>query len=200
MRPLIAPLTEHDMTNLTPTQTQILSRAASRPGNIALPLPPGLAGAAAKMAVGKMVERGWLEEAPANAQRGEPIWRELGDGQGTTLVATEAGLEAIGIDRLAARAAARARKAKPELEHKVDAPKPVAVRPGTKQALVIALLKRPEGATVAEIVERTGWLPHTVRGMISGALKKKLGLAVGSEAVEGRGMVYKLRVNALPHL
>ena len=186
------------MTNLTPTQSQILSRAASRPGNIALPLPPGLAGAAAKMAVGKMVERGWLEEAPANAQRGEPIWRELGDGQGTTLVATEAGLEAIGIDLLAARAAARARKAKPEPV--VEAPKPVAVRSGTKQALVIAMLQRPEGATVAEIVERTGWLPHTVRGMISGSLKKKLGLAVVSEVVERRGTVHKLLLSASPRL
>ena len=180
------------MINLTPTQSQILSRAASRPGNIALPLPPGLAGAAAKMAVGKMVERGWLEEARVNSSRGEPFWRELGDGQGTTLIATEAGLEAIGIDRLAARAAARARKVEPEAKPEVEPPKPIAVRPGTKQALVIALLQRPEGATVPEIMEKTGWQKHTVRGMISGALKKKLGLHIAAEKVEGRGTVYRI--------
>ena len=49
------------MSKLTETQILILTRAAVRPGNLALPLPKGLAGAAAKMAIGKMIERGWLE-------------------------------------------------------------------------------------------------------------------------------------------
>ena len=52
------------------------------------------------------------------------------------------------------------------------------------------MLQRPDGATVAEIVAATGWLAHTVRGSISGALKKKLGLPIAAEKVEGRGMVY----------
>ncbi|WP_322890679.1 MULTISPECIES: DUF3489 domain-containing protein [unclassified Yoonia] len=64
------------------------------------------------------------------------------------------------------------------------------VRSGTKQAQVIALLQRPEGATIAEIVEATAWQAHSARGMISGALKKKLGLAVTSAEVDGRGRVY----------
>jgi Protein of unknown function (DUF3489) len=51
-------------------------------------------------------------------------------------------------------------------------------RAGTKQALMIDLLKRPEGATVEQIAEATGWQHHTIRGAISGALKKKLGLTV----------------------
>jgi Protein of unknown function (DUF3489) len=51
-------------------------------------------------------------------------------------------------------------------------------RAGTKQALVIELLKRPEGATVEQIAEATGWRHHTIRGAISGALKKKLGLTI----------------------
>ncbi len=55
------------------------------------------------------------------------------------------------------------------------------VRPGTKQALLIDLLKRKKGATIEKIVEATGWQPHSVRGAISGTLKKKLGLAVTSE-------------------
>ena len=46
----------------------------------------------------------------------------------------------------------------------------------SKQAEVIALLRRPEGVTVDEVRAATGWQPHTVRGVFSGALKKKLGL------------------------
>ena len=66
------------------------------------------------------------------------------------------------------------------------APKP-AVRPGTKQALLIDLLRRPEGATVAQIAKRTGWQNHTIRGAISGALKKKLGLTVEATRVHNVG-------------
>lgn len=183
------------MTTPSDTQTLILSRAATRPGNLALPLPEGLVGAAAKMVVGKMIARGWLEEVEANLRRGEPMWRETGDGHGTTLIATEAGLEAIGIEPLAASAVASARKAKAKAEpapDDTDTVKPVAIRAGTKQAQIIAMLQRAEGATVAEMVEATGWLAHTVRGCISGALKKKLGLPIKAEKVECRGTVYKL--------
>jgi hypothetical protein len=51
-------------------------------------------------------------------------------------------------------------------------------RAGTKQAQMIEMLKRPEGATVNQIAEATGWQHHTIRGAISGALKKKLGLTI----------------------
>ena len=184
------------MPKLTDTQTIILSRAATRPGNLAMPLPDGLHGAAAQKAVAAMITRGWLEEVDADLRRGEPLWRETGDGFGTTLIATEAGLEAIGIEPVAASAVASARKAKPQMEAEpaptTDAPKPVAIRAGTKQAQIIALLQRPEGASIAEIVEATGWLAHSVRGLISGGLKKKLGLPVTSAKEAGRGAVYRI--------
>ena len=104
------------MTTPSDTQSLILSRAATRPGNLALPLPEGLVGAAARMVVGKMIARGWLEEVEANLRRSEPMWRETGDGHGTTLIATEAGLEVIGIEPLAASAVASLRRAKPKAE------------------------------------------------------------------------------------
>ncbi len=69
---------------------------------------------------------------------------------------------------------------------------PPVVRRGTKQALLIDLLKRKKGATIDDTVKATGWQPHSVRGAISGALKKKLGLAVISEKVERRGRVYRI--------
>lgn len=73
----------------------------------------------------------------------------------------------------------------------LDKPDPTAIRAGTKQGQIIAMLQRPEGATVAEMVEASGWLAHTVRGSISGALKKTLGLPIAAEKVEGRGTVYR---------
>jgi len=147
-----------------------------------------------------MIARGWIEEVEANLHRSEPMWRETGDGHGTTLIATVAGLEAIGVEPVVASAAASARKAKPKPEpaqtpDDADTAKTVAIRAGTKQAQIIAMLQRPEGATVAEMVEATGWLAHTVRGSISGALKKRLGLPITAEKVEGRGTVYRAWLN-----
>uniref|UniRef100_UPI0040482193 DUF3489 domain-containing protein n=1 Tax=Yoonia sp. TaxID=2212373 RepID=UPI0040482193 len=75
---------------------------------------------------------------------------------------------------------------------KTPAAKPPTLRAGTKQAQIIALLERPEGATIAEIVTTTLWQAHSTRGVISGVLKKKLGLAVGSTKEDGRGMVYRI--------
>lgn len=186
------------MPKLTDTQTIILSRAATRPGNLAMPLPDGLHGAAAKMAINRMITNGWLEEVDADLRKGEPLWRETGDGHGTTLIATEVGLEAIGIEPVAATAVASARKGKPQKDAEpaltteaTDQPKPIAIRAGTKQAQIIALLQRPEGASIAEIVEATGWMAHSARGLISGGLKKKLNLPITAEKVAGRGTVYK---------
>ncbi|MBW6494981.1 MAG: DUF3489 domain-containing protein [Burkholderiaceae bacterium] len=145
------------------------------------------------MAIGKMIERGWLEEVEANLRRGEPLWRESGDDHGTTLVVTEAGLEAIGVEPVAPSVGASARKAKPGPAPMLvaHAAKPVAIRAGTKQAQIIAMLQRPEGATIAEMVAATSWQAHTVRGSISGALKRKLGLPITAEKVDGRGTVHK---------
>ena len=176
------------MTKLTETQTTILTAGAQRTDNIALPLPKGLAGAAAKMAVTKMIERGWLQEVDANLRLNEPLWREPGDGHGTTLVVTDAGLLAIGIEPVVVKTVVAIR----EYAAKAAPPKPPTPRAGTKQARIIAMLQRPEGATIAEIVVATSWQAHTARGMISGALKKKLGLVITSAKEDDRGAVYRI--------
>src|SRR5262249_13940802 len=61
----------------------------------------------------------------------------------------------------------------------------------SKQDEVIAMLRRPEGATVDEVAYAMGWQRHTVRGVFSGTLKKKLGLKIAS-AKEERGRVYRI--------
>ena len=177
------------MTKLTETQTNILTAGAKRPDNIAMPLPKGLAGAAAKMAVNRMMALGWLQEVDANLRRGEPLWRETGDGHGTTLVVTGAGLAAIGIEPEDAKCAPTGASGAPT----EPTPKAHAQRKGTKQSALIAMLRAPEGATMEAIIVATGWQAHSARGAMSGALKKRLGLNVISETEDQRGRVYRIK-------
>jgi hypothetical protein len=65
-------------------------------------------------------------------------------------------------------------------------------RENTKQAKVVELLRRPEGATIAQLVKATGWQPHTVRGAMAGALKKLLGLEIKSEKPEDGARIYRI--------
>jgi hypothetical protein len=187
------------MTQLSDTQALILSAAAQRPEHIALPLPESLRGGAAAKVVAAMISKGLLQQVDANLRGGEPVWCETGDGHGVTLIATDMGLAAIGIETEGANTApagvtdapteglAKDTPTEPEA-----APKARTLREGTKQATLIAMLRAPEGATIEEIMAATGWQSHTVRGAMAGALKKKLGLEVTSEKVEGRGRVYSL--------
>ena len=147
-----------------------------------------------------MIAKGYLEEVDADLRKGEPMWRETGEGHGTTLVATDAGLAAIGIEPEDASTAPAGATNAPTEEPATDTPSEPAAAPkartpreGTKQATLIAMLRAPDGATIEEIMAATGWLGHTVRGAMAGALKKKLGLEVTSEKVEGRGRVYTLK-------
>ena len=173
------------MTKLTDTQRVILSAASQRTDRLALPLPKSLKGGAAHKVVNALVEKGLLKEVKANRKLGDPVWRETDEGHGMTLVITDAGFAAIGIEV----EPQKTKNPKPE-------PKPVPterkIREGTKQAMVIEMLRRPEGASIAEIVEVTAWASHTTRGFMAGALKKKLGLTLTSEKSDDRGRVYKL--------
>ncbi|GLS79431.1 DUF3489 domain-containing protein [Paracoccus marinus] len=189
------------MTKISDTQALILSAATQRPEHIALPLPESLRGGAAAKVVGAMLAKGYLQEVDADMRKGEPVWRETGDGHGVTLVATDAGLAAIGIKPDDANTAPAGTTDAPSEEPAPDtrtgpkaAPKARTPREGTKQATLIAMLRAPDGATIEEIMAATGWQSHTVRGAMAGSLKKKLRLEVTSEKVENRGRVYKLPV------
>jgi hypothetical protein len=185
-----APITEPIMTKLSGTQTIILSRAAQTEDRIALPLPDSLRGGDAAKVVGALIRKGFVEEVDADLRADAPIWRETGDGRGVTLIATDAGLAAIGIAPENLTTGARLLNSAGALTE--PAPQTRTRREGTKQAMLIAMLRAREGATIGEIAAATGWQTHTVRGAISGGLKKKLGLVIASEKVEGRGRVYRL--------
>ncbi len=183
------------MPKLTDTQLVILSAAAARDDGAALPLPSRLKlnkGSAATV-LRSLVKRGLLVEQPTTVK--EQIWRRDGD-DGLALVLTSVGREALGIDESPEPASsdrsnsvgnlAANGKAASSTPHATSDKKP------TKQAALIQLLQRPDGASIDEIAAATGWQHHSIRGAISGTVKKKLGYEVASERAEDRGRVYRI--------
>ena len=165
------------MPKLTDTQLVILSAAAKRDTGAVLPLPKSLKankGAAANT-IRSLIKRGLIAERRANTK--DTIWREEGDAR-LTLFITDPGLAAIGVDPAEAPADAET-DAKPN-------------RKRSKQSMLIDLLHRSGGASIDELRSALGWQANSVRGAISGALKKKLGLTVASDLVGKRGRVYRI--------
>ena len=124
--------------------------------------------------------------------------RDLIVSDGVDWFVATAGYEALGCTQPAPAALA----ADPEIEAAVaaaeatwtpaaqDSTQPKPRRP-SKQALVIELLQRPQGVTIAQVCAATGWLAHTVRGSFAGALKKKLGLNIVSDK-QGSERTYRI--------
>jgi hypothetical protein len=117
-----------------------------------------------------------LQAAPLSGRRLLALWNALPSVEKRRKVGDRATL----IDQLWS-----AIEALSEPEPSTEAKRP------SKQDAVIAMLRRPEGATVDEVARATGWQRHTVRGIFSGTLKKKLGLTLAS-AKEDRGRVYRV--------
>ncbi|MCM2563809.1 DUF3489 domain-containing protein [Lutimaribacter sp. EGI FJ00015] len=192
------------MTKPSDTQAIILSAAAQRGDHNVLPLPGSLRGGAAAKVVGALLKRGLIAETTTDSQTKADaaynrIWRNDEDGCAILLHITDAGLAAIGVQPEAGDSASTGADEAPSAEAPQDAPaeadpapKARTPREGTKQAKLIEMLRAEGGATIDEIVEATGWQAHTVRGAMSGALKKKLGLTITFEKIEGRGRTYKL--------
>jgi Protein of unknown function (DUF3489) len=167
------------MIKLSDTQAVILSAAAQRDDGAVLPLPETLKikGGAVDKVLGSLKTKGLIDHLGTPRGDNPPPLRITRAGLQAIGVETEDDAPATEADRAAtpARRRAKAKAARPGKAAPAEKPTP---RAGTKQAQMIDLLKRPEGATVEQIAEATGWQHHTIRGAISGALKKKLGLTV----------------------
>jgi len=166
---------DEPMTKLSDTQAIILSAATQRTDGNLLPLPGSLRGGAAAKVVGALLSRGLAREDVTDRQvRADSglntIWRNDEDGRAVLLRITAAGLEAIGVEPecegQGAPAEAPKKRGRPK---KADAAAKSAAEPaarktrgGTKQAQVIDMLRRPEGATITQIAAATGWESHTV--------------------------------------
>jgi len=178
---------------LTDSQLVILSSAANRDGGAILPLAKSvkLNKGAATLVLKSLLKQKLVVEQPARNE--SQSWREDKQNRRFALAITPAGLAAIGADAKAdAKPAPRAHKPAPTVgkakQVKKDAPP---VRGGSKLSILIELLSRKNGATLEDAAKATGWQHHSIRGAMSGALKKKMGLKISS-AVVGDRRVYRI--------
>ena len=108
---------------------------------------------------------------------------EIGTAQVTGSHKAKAGKKAP-VARKRAYVAPKKSKVAPKVHSVGKAPKgvkePIRTRDGSKASSVLDLLKRADGATFAELMKATGWQAHSVRGLLSGVIRKKLGLTVNS--------------------
>ena len=86
-----------------------------------------------------------------------------------------------------------AKKAAPAKKASKGAKKAKVARQGSKTNQILDLLKRPGGVTAKELMEVTGWQPHSVRGFLSGTISKKMGLTVTSSKGEDGERSYSVK-------
>ena len=139
----------------SPAQSLLLRTAARRPDGRVIP-PDTLRGGARVKVLTSLLQRGWIEPVDGGH------------------VLTDAGYAAIGQQRPMPPDDVQPMDATDDFQLLEGIP----IRPGTKLAALVMALRRPQGATSLQLMLATGWQPHTVRGAISGMLRKKLGLNV----------------------
>ena len=163
---------------LTITQATILSAACARDDGLVFPVTASIKGGPVGNSLKSLLKRGLIEEIKASNLN--TVWRHDEAGS-LTLRTTPLAYSALGIGDAEGTAPA----VQPDLT-------PATRRKGTKKAQLIAMLTTADGASINEIIAVTGWLAHTARGVISGVLRKKLGLTILTGKVDGRGRVYRI--------
>jgi hypothetical protein len=178
---------------LTDAQLVMMSGAAQRKDRC-LSAPPTIKGAALTKIGIKLTKLGLVREI--GAKRAAPIWRRDDAGQGYALKLTAAGLKAIAFDAGSQDAIQASEALQPEAqnvaspEERGDAARVAAPRDGSKLALVIEHLQRADGATLIDLTQATGWLPHTTRAALTGLRKR--GYAVIRERIGVGDSVYRI--------
>lgn len=166
-------------TKLTDAQLVLLSAASQREDSLVV-----LTDAHPSVArtIAALLRKKFLAELVV--QRRQPHWRQDENGKPIGLKLTRLGYVAIGTDSAETKGE--------EGAHVV--PQKAPARAGTKQAAVVNLLARPDGATLGDLIDATGWLPHTTRAALSGLRKK--GFELSSEKPEGSERRYSIAAPA----
>lgn len=176
----MAPLLDtecHIMPKLTETQAILLSTAAQRTDGSLLPLPDRFRTLTVRIrkAMETLVNRRFAQEIPVAVPA--HIWRN-DDDLHWGLVITDAGRQAVGKEAPEMSSDPKGPSSQradladqPVMQHAKEHP--------TKKALVLNLLSRQQGATLAELIDATGWLPHTIRASLTGLRKKGHNLSKG---------------------
>lgn len=186
-------------TKLTDTHLVILSYAAQHPEGRALPLPYGIGnpGGAGTRGLKSLLRRKLLQEEIARPEDQE--WVRGDSGERLTLTITPAGLAAIGVSEIVEQAggglasepitSSTVTQAASQINENVGTSKrgsaDMVFRDGTKGAAIVKLLRRKAGATLPDLMAASGWQAHSVRGFLSGTLRKKHGLIIASDRPDG---------------
>ena len=160
--------------SLSASQQAVLQAAAKHVQGLAIEFPQALKGGARSKVLEALAKSGLLTPSKGGGE-----YR-----------ITQAGYAAIGIEPLRRKSLSRETPDRADAKASSNAPR---VRENSKQAQVVELLKRKQGATIEQISQATNWQVHTVRGFIAGALKKRLGLLVTSDKPEGQARVYRVQ-------
>jgi hypothetical protein len=178
---------------LTDAQLVMISAAAQRKDRC-LSAPATIKGAALSKVSAKLSKLGLAREI--EAKPGALIWRRNDAGQGYALKLTAAGLKAIAVDEGSQDPIEPSEAPQPQAKNGVSPDegghpsRAAAPRNGSKLARVINLLQRSDGATIPNLTEATGWLPHTTRAALTGLRKR--GYAVTRERIGAGDSVYRI--------
>jgi hypothetical protein len=183
---------------LSDTQLIILSEASQRPDG-AIILPARLKGNSGTMAINALLRRGLIETR--GDERAEDPEQDIGDRH---YGITEAGLRAIGVvsgqpaatekteSRPKKKTTGRQRAGSKVTKSKAPQRSKTAGKPTGLQHALVTLLGRARGASLDDLVEASGWQPHSVRGFLSGIVKTKLRLKLVRTKDPRRGSVYRI--------
>ncbi len=160
-------------TRLTDTQLVILSIASNAEAPLGTEAFADLKakGAALTGVINRLIERGLLKETRVKVS--EPVWRKDETGRAKALVITADGLAAIGVEGGPGESESpQSERGKEAGEARNDADDLATPRSGTKQARLVELLNGDHGASLTDLTEALGCLPHTVRAALTGLRKR----------------------------
>ncbi|MDA0345363.1 MAG: DUF3489 domain-containing protein [Proteobacteria bacterium] len=176
------------MTTLSSTQEAILTEASTRSDGKVLPFPASaenVRGGAATKALKSLLEKGFIEELPDDSEEKNYLITEAG----RSAISTAPKTETIKVTMVKVPLEDDVIS---KMKEKIEGEPKNTKSPSGRLGEIVKLMQRPEGATVEEMMDATGWQKHSVRGAISGQIKKKHGYEVDKSLNGNSDIVYTI--------